>query len=180
MQTEFYSRIGSVTKTITVAAVLQLVDQGKLTLERPISKYIAGVPSGDQITLRELAQMRADWSQSMTCPSSPTRISRPAPIVYPSPIARLCARQTAAIPAGTQYYCNTNTVLLGLVVEQQSGQRLPDYISEHILAPLKLTHTSFPTTQALPDPHAQGYTVLRGAEQIATDWNPSWGWGWET
>ena len=42
---------------------------------------------------------------------------------------------------GTQYhYCNTNIVLLGLVVEKQSGHRLPDYISEHILAPLKMTH----------------------------------------
>ena len=59
MQTDFYSRIGSVTKTFTVTALLQLVDQGKLTLDAPISKYIAGVPSGDQITLRELARMRS-------------------------------------------------------------------------------------------------------------------------
>lgn len=59
MQTDFYSRIGSVTKTFTVTAVLQLVDQGKLQLDDPISKYISGVPSGDQITLRELAQMQS-------------------------------------------------------------------------------------------------------------------------
>src|SRR5215208_6199404 len=59
MQTDFYSRIGSVTKTFTVTALLQLVDQGKLKLDDPISKYIPGVPSGDQITLREMAQMRS-------------------------------------------------------------------------------------------------------------------------
>jgi D-alanyl-D-alanine carboxypeptidase len=53
---------------------------------------------------------------------------------------------------------------------------VPDYINEHILAPLKMTHTSFPTTAAFPDPHPQGYTTLQGAEQIATDWNPSWAW----
>ena len=58
MQTDSYSRIGSVTKTFTVTAMLQLVDQGKLKLDDPISKYIPGVPSGDQITLRELAQMQ--------------------------------------------------------------------------------------------------------------------------
>jgi D-alanyl-D-alanine carboxypeptidase len=81
-------------------------------------------------------------------------------------------------PPGSQYeYCNTNTMLLGLVVEKQSGQALPDYIGEHILVPLKLTHTSFPTTAAFPDPHPQGYTTLDRREQIATDWNPSWGWG---
>ena len=84
---------------------------------------------------------------------------------------------------GTQYhYCNTNIVLLGLVVEKQSGQRLPDYISEHILAPLKMTHTSFATTAAFPDPHAQGYTVLQGVERSRT---PPTGTrrgagGWET
>src|SRR4051812_26548344 len=59
MQTDSYSRIGSVTKTFTVTALLQLVDQGKLKLDDPISEYIPGVPSGDQITLREMAQMKS-------------------------------------------------------------------------------------------------------------------------
>jgi D-alanyl-D-alanine carboxypeptidase len=81
-------------------------------------------------------------------------------------------------PPGSQYqYSNTNTVLLGLVVEKQSGQSLPDYIRDHILAPLKMTHTSFPTTAAFPDPHPQGYTAPQGMELSATDWNPSWAWG---
>jgi D-alanyl-D-alanine carboxypeptidase len=59
MQTDLYSRIGSVTKTFTVTAVLQLVDQGKLKLDDSIAKYVPGVPSGDRITLRELAQMQS-------------------------------------------------------------------------------------------------------------------------
>ena len=62
------------------------------------------------------------------------------------------------------------------MVEQQSGQSLPDYITEHILTPLKLTHTSFPTTSAFPDPHAQGYTTVGGRDEIATGWNQSWAW----
>ena len=50
MKADFYSRIGSVTKPFTVTALLQLVDQGKLNLDDPISKLVPGVPSGDQIT----------------------------------------------------------------------------------------------------------------------------------
>ena len=178
MQTEFYSRVGSLTKTFTVTAMLQLVDQGKLNLSDPISEYIPGVPSGEQITLRELAQMTsglvtfddvAEFANSYT--------ADPHQSFTPEQLLGYVLDKPLQFQPGTQYqYCNTNIVLLGLVVEKQSGQSLADYIGEHILSPLKLTHTSFPTTAAFPDPHPQGYTALAGREQIATDWNPSWGW----
>ena len=48
MKTDFYSRIGSVTKTFTVTGVLQLADQGKLGLDDPIAKFVDGVPAGRQ------------------------------------------------------------------------------------------------------------------------------------
>jgi D-alanyl-D-alanine carboxypeptidase len=179
MQTDFYSRIGSVTKTFTVTAVLQLVDQGKLALNDPITKYIAGVPSGDKITLRELAQMQSglitfdDVEQFVN-----SVLADPHQSFTPAQLLGYAQEKPLQFPPGTQYqYSNTNTVLLGLVVEKQSGQSLPDYIREHILAPLNLTHTSFPTTAAFPDPHPQGYTAPQGAELTATDWNPSWAWG---
>jgi D-alanyl-D-alanine carboxypeptidase len=63
-------------------------------------------------------------------------------------------------------------------VEKVGGQKLPDFIRVHILVPLGMDHTSFPTTNAFPEPHAQGYTTTTasGAETTATDWNPSWAW----
>ena len=164
MQTDFHSRVGSVTKTFTVTAMLQLVDQEKLELSDPISKYIQGVPSGEQITLRELAQMTsglitfddvAEFANSYT--------ADPHQSFTPEQLLGYALDKPLQFPPGTQYqYSNTNIVLLGLVVEEQSGQSLPDFIGEHILAPLKLTHTSFPTTAAFPDPHPQGYTTLDG------------------
>src|ERR1700694_1645153 len=178
MSTDMYSRIGSVTKTFTITALLQLVDQGKLALDDPISKYMSGVPSGDQITLRELAQMRSGLItfDDVTQFSDPY-IADPHKSFTPAQLLGYALDKPLQFPPGTQYqYSNTNTVLLGLVVEKQSGQTLPDYISEHILAPLKMTHTSFPTTPAFPDPHPHGYTTLHGAAQIATDWNFSWAW----
>ena len=50
MKADFYSRIGSMTKTFTVTAILQLAEQSKLGLDDPIGKYIDGVPQGDKIT----------------------------------------------------------------------------------------------------------------------------------
>src|SRR5262249_9122837 len=57
MRADVHQRIGSVTKTFTAALLMQLVGEGKLALDDPIGKYIAGVPNGDAITLREVAGM---------------------------------------------------------------------------------------------------------------------------
>ena len=181
MKTDFYSRIGSVTKTFTVTGVLQLADQGKLGLDDPIAKFVDGVPEGDKITLRQLAQdaeraastTRNHRNFSRRC--SPTRVARSRR--RNCWISPLPSRTT--FPPGEGFeYCNTNTVLLGVVVEKVSGQPLHDYVRDHILTPLGMSHTSFPTTNAFPEPHAQGYTVQTadGKEAEATDWNPSWGW----
>jgi D-alanyl-D-alanine carboxypeptidase len=179
MQTDFYTRIGSVTKTFTVTALLQLVDQGKVNLDDPISKYIPGVPSGNQISLREMARMRSGLVTFDDVPEMTDLLfADPHRSFTPKQVVGYALEKPLNFPPGSQYeYCNTNTVLLGLVVEKQSGQALPDYISEHILVPLRLTHTSFPAGAEFPEPHAQGYTVVEGMERNATDWNPSWGWG---
>src|SRR4051812_41889690 len=62
-----FTRIGSVTKTFTGTALLQLVDQGKISLSDPISRYVDGVPFGDVITLDLLGRMRsglADYTET--------------------------------------------------------------------------------------------------------------------
>ena len=179
MSTDMYSRIGSVTKTFTVTALLQLVDEAKLKLDDPISKYIPGVPAGDQITLRDLAQMQSGLlTFDDVAEFANSYLTDPHQSFTPAQLLGYALDKPLQFPPGSQYqYSNTNTVLLGLVVEKQSGQSLPDYIRDHILAPLKMTHTSFPTTAAFPDPHPQGYTAPQGMELSATDWNPSWAWG---
>jgi D-alanyl-D-alanine carboxypeptidase len=179
MQADFYHRIGSISKTFTTGALLLLVDQGKVSLDDPISKYVAGVPSGDTITLRNLARMSsglttyddsaefvdgyfADTSQSYT-PTQMLAYGLDKPVMF---------------EAGSEFsYSNTNTTLIGLVVEKASGQTLAEFVQENILDPLEMTHTSYPTTAEIPEPHAQGYTELGDKEEIATNWNPSWGWG---
>jgi CubicO group peptidase (beta-lactamase class C family) len=59
MTTDLYMRIGSNSKAFTVTAILMLADQSKLRLDDPIDRYVKDVPSGNQITLRQLAAMRS-------------------------------------------------------------------------------------------------------------------------
>ena len=180
MKTDFYSRIGSVTKTFTVTAVLQLADQGKLGLDDPIARFVDAVPSGDRITLRQLARMQSGLFNYSASPAfQQAMFADPRRAFTPRELLDYAFAQPARFPPGAGFeYCNTNTILLGLVVEKVSGQPLPSYIHDHILVPLRLDHTSFPTSNAFPDPHAQGYTeqTADGRETTATDWNPSWGW----
>jgi len=75
-------------------------------------------------------------------------------------------------------YSDTNTILLGLVIEKVSGQSLRGYITQHILKPEHLTRTLFPAGPEFPSPHAQGYRnqTSTGAVANATNWNPAEAW----
>ena len=179
METDFYHRIGSVTKTFTVTALLQLVDEGKIGLDDPISQYVDGVMEGDAISLRHLAGMRSglvDYTTSeqfvMEYLSDPRRTFTPEELVGYVKDLPLQLR-----PGTTVDYSNTNTILLGMVIEKVSGSKLSDVIDTKIATPLGMEHTSFPMTNAFPTPHAQGYTnqTLDESVTAATDWNPSWG-----
>ncbi|MGD1223170.1 serine hydrolase domain-containing protein [Streptomyces krungchingensis] len=180
MTPDLFTRIGSETKTFTVTALLQLVDRGKVTLDDPIGKYISGVPNGDTITLRQLAGMRSglynysedpDFFKALT-----TDPQRP---FTPQELLNYAFRHPVLFPPGEKfYYSNTNLILLGLVIEKESGRRLSDFIQKNILTPAGLDDTSFPDDAAFPTPHAQGYTnqTATGKVEVSTDWNPSWGW----
>lgn len=179
MATDFYHRIGSVTKTFTITGLLQLVDEGKVRLDDPISDYVDGVPKGDLITLRQLARMQSGLpNYSASEGFQKALYGDPRRPFTPQELLDFAFAQPSDFEPGQGFeYCNTNTVLLGLTVEKVSGQSLPDYVRNDIIEPVKLTDTTFPTDNAFPEPHAQGYTLGADDREVtATDWNPSWGW----
>src|SRR5262249_35127653 len=110
----------------------------------------------------------------------PMLASNPGRQWRPQELLAISFQHPLVFAPGTRFdYSNTNTVLLGLVVEKVSGQSLKAYLQEHILKPVGLTHTVFPTGAEMPTPHAGGYTgppwIARGVAD-APDWTPSWGW----
>jgi D-alanyl-D-alanine carboxypeptidase len=180
MTTRLHMRIGSETKTFTGTAVLQLVKDGKVGLDDPISKYVPGVPNGENITVRELGEMRSGLvSYSANEQWALKLFGNPHQQWEPRELLAYGLDQPPLFAPGTQFnYSNTNTVLLGLLVEKVSGEPLHAFVEKHQLKPLRMTQTRFPTGAEFPKPHAQGYTrqTLNGKEAIATNWNPSWGW----
>ncbi|MBV8927707.1 MAG: beta-lactamase family protein, partial [Mycobacteriaceae bacterium] len=130
MRTDFYSRIGSVTKTFTITGVLQLADQGRLGLDDPIARYVDGVPRGDEITLRELARMQSGlYNYTATDAFHKALVADPRRYYAPQELLDMAFAQPEVFGPGQGFqYSNTNTILLGLVVEEVSGQSLPDYI----------------------------------------------------
>jgi D-alanyl-D-alanine carboxypeptidase len=178
MRTDFHSRIGSETKTFTVTALLQLVDDGAVGLDDPIGEYVAGVPEGDRITLRQLARMQSGlFNYSADEAFLQALVSDPYRDFTPQELLGYSFAHPANFPPGAGWeYSNTNTILLGLVVEEVSGLPLHEYLEQHVFEPLALDDTVFPTDARFPEPHAEGYTVFDGTEVLATDFNPSWGW----
>ncbi|MEU3572730.1 serine hydrolase domain-containing protein [Kitasatospora sp. NPDC036755] len=180
MSPDLYMRIGSVTKTFTATGILRLVDQGKLSLDDPVSKYVPNVPGGDGITLRQLGDMRSGlFNYTLDSGFQQAFFNDPTRPFPPSELLGYAFKHPANFAPDAKFeYSNTNLILLGLVVEKVGGQPLNDFLKAQVFDPAGLTRTSLPTDAAFPDPHAHGYTnqTASGAVEDATDWNPSWGW----
>ncbi|MGX1671292.1 serine hydrolase domain-containing protein [Streptomyces sp. NPDC055400] len=180
MSPGLHIRIGSETKTFTVTSILKLVDEKKVGLDDPIGTYIDGVPNGDKITIRQLAEMRSGlFNYSADDGFYKALTSDPERPFTPQQLLDYSFKHPVLFEPGKEFsYCNTNLILLGLVVEKESGQPLDEYIKDNILTPAGMKQTLFPTGNEFPEPHAQGYTnqTASGKVEDTVDWNPSWGW----
>jgi D-alanyl-D-alanine carboxypeptidase len=153
-------RIGSNTKTFVISVLLQLVDEGKLDLDDPLSKFALGVtiPNAERITIRELCEMRSGLFEAYDTPEiDPLKIT-PDMTFDPRTLVGWAVQQKPYFAPGTAYnYSNTNYLILGLVIESVTKDSIADQIRTRLLVPFDLTETSYPATQAMPAPWAHGY-----------------------
>jgi D-alanyl-D-alanine carboxypeptidase len=152
-------RIASITKTFTATAILQLVDQGKLSLDDTLEKFIPGIANGAQITIRNLLGMTSGiYDYTMDEQFGKDFDANPRmPFDLDDVIAIVKRHEPEFAPGEKVVYCDTNYYFLGAILEQVTGLSLPDVIQTQILNPLKLDETSYPTTTAMPSPFAHGY-----------------------
>ncbi|WP_431967892.1 serine hydrolase domain-containing protein [Actinacidiphila sp. bgisy160] len=153
-------RIGSVTKTFTATAVLQLVDRKTVRLDDPIAKYVRGVPQGHRVTLRHLLGMRSGLAEYMADPDwGRAWATNPHRKWKPSELLPYAFKHSPESAPGTKYqYRNTNYVLLGMVVEKASGESLGSHLRHHVAEAARLRHTVLPKDAEFPAPNARGCT----------------------
>jgi len=162
-------RIASNTKTMTAAVIVQLAEEGQLDLDDPVSKYVSGVPDGDQITIAELLKMRSGLYNYTNDPIiSKTIDTDPAKVWTPAELLAIAFAHPPNFPPGKEYeYNNTNYALLGLVAENVDGKPLAQVMHDRLFAPQNMQDTELPssTVNTIPEPYSHGY--LYGSSSVA-------------
>ncbi|MGR7027167.1 serine hydrolase domain-containing protein [Geodermatophilus sp. URMC 62] len=160
MTPDIHYRIASVSKTLTAQAVLQLADQGRLSLDDRLDEYVPDVPRGDEITVRDLLGMRGGVYDFVADEGFLARYAADPLLPGWSPYDALEIIRAHADEAGppdqATVYSNSEYVLLGLVLERVTG-RSARQCTTSVIEDLGLPETSYPTTAALPEPFAHGY-----------------------
>ncbi|HEU4640974.1 MAG TPA: serine hydrolase domain-containing protein [Gemmatimonadaceae bacterium] len=166
--------IGSVSKQFTAAAILLLAEQGKLSLDDPVGKYIPGLTQGNQVTIRELLSHTSGyqdfWPQDYLM--TPMKQS-----VTPRQIADRWGKQPLDFAPGTRWqYSNTNYTLAGMVIEKASGMPFWKFVQTRILEPPRLTSAKdFDANPRAAD--ATGYIrYALGPLHPAPDTGSGWMW----
>jgi D-alanyl-D-alanine carboxypeptidase len=148
--------VDSVSKEFTAAAVLLLVQQGKLSLDDKVGKWFPDLGESSKATVRQLlthtSGIRDYWPQDFV----PPEMLRPTSAAA---IIDEWARRPLDFAPGTQWqYSNTGYVVAGAIVEKVSGEKLVDFLQQHIFAPLKMEHVTEDDTHPLSAGDAVAYT----------------------
>jgi D-alanyl-D-alanine carboxypeptidase len=158
--------ISSMTKTFTAAAVMQLVQAGRLKLSDPLSRYVSGLAWAPKVTIAELLDHTSGIPDYINSRPSPLGSDCPAPSgstarcakLSPAQVVGWLAHQPLMFAPGTQWsYSSSNYYLLGLVIERATGQAYLSYLDAHVIAPLGLTHTGMCPASPRPPQFAVGY-----------------------
>src|SRR5213080_1763390 len=162
-------RIASNTKTMTAAVIMLLAQEGKLSLDDPVSKYVPSVPNGDNITIAQLLEMRSGIYNYTNDPIiSKTIDTDPARVWTPAELLAIAFAHPANFPPGKEYeYNNTNYALLGLVAEKVEGNPLAQVMHDRLFGPHNMQDTELPssTVNTIPKPYSHGY--LYGSSSVA-------------
>jgi D-alanyl-D-alanine carboxypeptidase len=156
-------RIGSVTKQFTSAAIMQLVEQGRMALTDPVTKYLPQYPQWSGVTIRHLLN-HTSGIHSYT--SNRSWADTWAQELTPAQIVAFVEKDTLDFSTGAGWrYNNTGYVLLGMVLEKVTGQPYAEYMRSRFFTPLGMRSASYCPTTPTDSAYAAGYDLRNGAVQ---------------
>ncbi len=161
-------RIGSATKTFTATVVLQLVGEGRMSLEDTVEQWLPGVVQGNgndgsQITVRQLLQhtsgIRDDGLEIPALKSADGYRAERFRTYTPEELVGLAMRHPPVpSPSAGWSYSNTNYILAAMITQKVTGRSWAQEVNDRIIRPLGLRDTSTPGTfPFIVGPHAEGY-----------------------
>jgi CubicO group peptidase (beta-lactamase class C family) len=150
-------RLASLTKQFTAAAILQLQDQGRLSVADPVSAYLPDYPEGEAITLHQLLNHTAGLPDYEQFPDQ-AALRREA-VSVDQLIARFADLPLEFTPGSQFSYSNSGYAVLTRIIETVSGQTYAEYLAEHIFQPLGMAATGYEDWAMVLPHRAEGYVL---------------------
>ena len=183
---DMHFRNGAVSISFVATVLLQLVDEGRISLDDKLSTYLPDSIHASDVTLGQLAQMTSGIPDYVPQPGFLTTwAADPFADWTPEQLIDQVADLPLHYAPGTNWnYSHTNYVILGLVLEKVTGQPVDVLIRDRVLIPAGLTNTTDSATGVIPEPVLHAFTSDRRAligmpgdrpfYEESTFWNPSW------
>jgi len=159
-------RLGSITKQFTAAAIMRLMEQGKLQVNDPISKFLTDYPNGDQITVEHLLTHTPGIVSYTAIPGyMATKLRRDLSVEQ---LVAVFSDLPPEFDPGTAFkYNNSGYVLLGAIIEKISGSSYADYIQNAFFQPLEMTASTYGSFTRLIPNRVSGYWIQNGTTSNA-------------
>jgi D-alanyl-D-alanine carboxypeptidase len=173
---DMHFRIGAVSIAYMGSILLQLADEGVVSLDDPVGKWLPDLPKADEVTLAMLINGTAGYPDFVPMKSFQDAFYGDVFRQWtPEELIETAFQDELKFPPGTDWnYAHTNFVILGLALEKAAGKPFGTLMRERIMAPFGLDQTANPDTPAVTAPVLHSYTTERGPYEEATSWNPSW------
>ncbi|MGR4878089.1 serine hydrolase domain-containing protein [Streptomyces sp. LARHCF249] len=162
-----HMRIASIAKAFSGAVALQLVDQGRLSLDDTIGEHLPDQPTAwHTVTLRQLLQHTSGLPDYSAAPEFLEILAAdPRHVFDPRRLLDFVAGEPLLFEPGSLYeYSNSDNIAVALMAEAVTGRRYEDLLQDLVYRPLDLRRTSLPLGHQLPRPYLHGYDVLPPAE----------------
>jgi CubicO group peptidase (beta-lactamase class C family) len=171
---DMHWRTGAIAIAYLSTALLQLQDQGVLSIDDKLSRWLPDYPRANDITLAMLANSSSGYADYVNLDVLPLYDDVHRQWTQDELIQAALSQPMKCAPGTCFAYSHANFVILGRVMAMASGKPVADLIRTGILEPLGMRDTRSDSTAFIPAPVLHAFSAERGQYEDSTDWSPSW------